>query len=167
MDVNLAEVKDHIQKFIYKLIEINDWAFFGCHVAELAPDPPVPSPQVLVTQFTQCFGKHFEDLIEFTTTPTKGPHACGTLKATLKTPIQFFLGNSGIQLYMPPAVEFWYLINRGLLDNAIKLDTFDRLGIVLANGRHRGGRNIILSADRIDLRLSDENEDVLTVNVVS
>ena len=167
MDVNLAEVKDHIQKFIYKLIDINDWAFFGCHVSEFAPEPPGPIPQVFVTQFTQCFGKHFEGLIEFGTTPIKGPHACGTLRATLKTPIQFFLGDSGIQLYIPTSIEFWYLINRGLLDNAIKLDTFDRLGIVMANGRHRGVRNVILSADRIDLRLSDENEDVLTVNVVS
>lgn len=167
MDVNLAEVKDHIQKFIYKLIEINDWAFFGCHVADLAVGQPAPVPQVLVGQFTWCFGEDFEDLTEFAAIPAKGPHACGTLKATLKTPIQFFLGNSGIQLYMPPMVEFWYLINRGCHDNAIKLDTFDRLGIVLANGRHRGVRNMIISADRIDLRLSDENEDVLTVNVVS
>ena len=169
MDVNLINVHDHIQELIYELIELNDWAFYKVHLSAETLDYPIQPPVITVRHVLRCFGGDGGDIadLKFTTTPAKGAHACGTLKAATANPVQFYLGNSGIQLYVAPMLELWYLISRGLDHNAVKIDTFDRVGLIFADGRHRGVRNIIMGDDRIDMRMSDDDDDIISLHVVS
>jgi len=169
MDVSLNDVNDHIQKFVHKLIEINDWTFYKVHVLDEVLDYPLCPPKVTLGHVLNCFGNSAESNahLEFTATPAKGPHACGTLNMNMADPVQFYLGSSGIQLYLSPAVELWYLVGRGFKHNAVKMTTFDRLGLIFADGRHRGIRTIIMDTDRIDLRMSDEEDDVISLYVVN
>jgi len=170
MDVNLRGVGRPIQEFIHKLIEINDCVFYQVRLVNGVLDHPVARPVITLAQLLRCFGGTADEedaKIEFSAVPAKGPHACGMLRATTKQAVQFELGSSGIQLYLTPVIEIWYLVNRGVDHNAVKLDTFDRVGIVLSDGRHRGVRNVIMGDNNIDLRLSDEAEDVLSLHVVN
>jgi len=170
MDVNLVGVGNYIQEFIRELIEINDWIFYKVHLSEDLLDYPVQPPTVTVGHMLRCFGCELDEdeaKIKFTTTPAKGPHACGTLHTTREHSTQFYLGGSGIQLYLAPVIEVWYLVNRGVEHSAVKLDTFDRIGLVFSDGRHRGVRNIIMGDDSIDLRMSDEDDDVISLHVVN
>ena len=169
MDVNLSGVGHYIQEFIRELIEINDCVFYKVRLLDGLLDYPVPRPAVTVGHILCCFGAPLEEnaKVEFASTPAKGAHACGTLRATMENSTQFYLGSSGVQLYLTPTIELWYLVNRGVDHNAVKLDTFDRVGLVLSDGRHRGVRNIIMGDDSIDLRMSDEDGDVLSLHVVN
>lgn len=169
MDVSLVNVNDYIQELIYELIELNDWAFYKVHLSAEMLDYPVQPPVITVGHILRCFGNDDVDAasLKFATTPAKGAHACGTLKATMPDPIQFYLGGSGIQLYLSPTIELWYLVSRGLNHNAVKINTFDRVGLVFSDGRHRGIRNIIMGDNVIDMRMSDEEDDVISLHVVS
>ena len=169
MDVSLTGVSDHIQRFIRELIEINDWIFYKAHLPSEAVDYPVQKPVVTLNQVLRCFGEELpdKDNVNFFATPAKGPHSCGTLQAKLQDSMQFYLGGSGLQLYLASTVEIWYLVNRGVDHNAVKIDTFDRIALIFADGRHRGIRNIIMGDERIDLRLSDEDDDVVSLCVVN
>jgi hypothetical protein len=169
MDVSLINVNDHIQELIYELIELNDWAFYKVHLSADTLDYPIQPPVITVGHVLRCFGNDGGDAagLKFTVTPAKGAHACGTLKATMTDPIQFYLRGSGIQLYLSPKIELWYLISRGLDRNAVKISTFDRMGLIFSDGRHRGVRSIIMGDNVIDMRMSDEEDDIIALHVVS
>tara|TARA_Y100001973_G_C5208638_1_gene343599 strand:- start:2880 stop:3383 length:504 start_codon:yes stop_codon:yes gene_type:complete len=167
MEVNLTEVRDPLQDFIHTLIDINDWVFYKSRMVDTILEKVPPLPRAQVNDLVKCFGGDFDSSLEFEATPAKGPHECGTLKASMRDPIQFYLGSSRTQLYISPVIELWYLVNRGLRDNAVRMDTFDRIGLIFEDGRHRGVRNIIMSSDRIDLRMSDEKEDIFPLIITS
>jgi hypothetical protein len=170
MDVSLSGVREDVQKFTSRLIDINDWVFYRvCDLID-GVDPADPL-EVHIDHFLSCFGVAWDDLSKksrpiFDVTPAKGPHACGMLKLQLEDPIQFALGAID-QLYIPTSFEIWYRIQRGTDSNAIILDTFDRVAIVAGTGRHRGARNIILDTHTIDFRLSDDEHDTFSVRILS
>lgn len=167
MDVHLNHVSECIQDFIYKLIEVNDWVFHTSHILQDAAEDELEPPVITMGHVLHCFGNDEHADVELAATPAKGPHSCGTLRTTLDDVVQFYLGGSSLQLYFTPSVEIWYWVNRGDNHNAVKLVTFDRIGLVFADGRHRGIRNIIMSDSSIDLRLSDETNDVVSLCVVN
>jgi len=170
MDVSLSGVCENIQKLTSRLIDINDWMFYRvCDLID-GVDPTDPL-EVHIDHFLGCFGAAWDDLSDksrpvFDVTPAKGPHACGMLKLQLEDPIQFAIGHVE-QLYIPTNFEIWYRIQRGVDNNAIILDTFDRVAIVTDVGRHCGARNIILDTNTIDFRLSDDEHDTFTIRILS
>ena len=167
MDVQLSRVNEHIQDFIHKLIEVNEWAFHTAHVVKHMLEETIEPPVITMGHVLRCFGNDERSDVELASTPAKGPHSCGTLQTKMDDVVQFYLGVSGLQLYFTPSVEIWYGVSHGVSHNAVKLVTFDRIGLIFSNGRHRGIRNIIMSDNRIDLRLSDETNDVVSLYVVN
>lgn len=167
MDVRLRDIQEHTQAFIRKLISINDWVFYESKMMSMDPDVAATVPAISIGHVLRCFGYNQQGEENLSASPAKGPHACGTLQGKLADAVQFKLGRSSIQMYFTPSIEIWYLVNRGITHNAVKLTTFDRIGVVLANGRHRGIRHIIMSDDTIDLMMSDNTNDKITLRVVN
>jgi hypothetical protein len=170
MDVSLSGVREDIQKFTSRLIDINDWVFYRvCDLIEgVNPADPL---EVNIDHFLSCFGVEWDDLSKkprpiFDVTPAKGPHACGMLRLPLEDPLQFKLGPLQ-QLYIPTNFEIWYRIQRGVDNNAVILDTFGRVALVTDAGRHHGARNIILDIHNIDFRLSDDEHDTFSIRILS
>jgi hypothetical protein len=170
MEVNLSGVSAHIQQFVENLIDANDWVFF--RVCDLIDGvEPADLVEVHIDHFLNCFGQSWENLREgprpvFNVTPAPGPHACGTLELELKDPIQFSIAQA-VQVYIPTKFDMWYRIQRGTTGNAVIFDTFDRVALITDTGQHRGARTVIMDDASIDFRLSDDERDIFSINILS
>lgn len=170
MEVNLSSVSESIQQFVENLTAANDWVFFRvCDLIDGVESPDLV--EVHIDHFLNCFGQSWENLREgprpvFNVTPAKGPHACGTLELELKDPIQFSISQT-VQVYIPTKFDMWYRVQRGNTVNAVILDTFDRVALITSKGQHRGARTVIMDDVSIDFHLSDDEQDIFSINILS